>query len=262
MAQGREEGHDVSRTSWNNSEDEALRKVTWMARLVYLQGIRMRMDYATGIAGKTAVISYQSILETLDCSTHTTRPDPIPTKRMLQRSFEALERAGLVEWIKPETGAQQRGIVFRCLLADTQDSVQKQAVPKRYPSGTQKVVPDDISDPATFRLEAVPKRYPSGTQQAVPPLVSGNPEENTPPTPPRGETRKRFVPPTVEQVRAYCLERCNQIDPQQFVDFYAATDWTRGKTKLKDWKAAVRTWERNRADTAAAAASTDDEVWR
>lgn len=60
-----------------------------------------------------------------------------------------------------------------------------------------------------------------------------------------------FVPPTVEDVAAYCKERNNGIDPQQFVDFYEASGWTRGKgTKLKNWKAAVRTWESNRPKAA------------
>lgn len=53
----------------------------------------------------------------------------------------------------------------------------------------------------------------------------------------------RFTPPTVSEVREYCSERKNGIDPQAFVDFYEANGWMRGKTKIKDWKACVRTWE-------------------
>jgi uncharacterized protein YdaU (DUF1376 family) len=56
---------------------------------------------------------------------------------------------------------------------------------------------------------------------------------------------KRFVPPSVSEVKAYCDERRNRVDPQSFVDHYTANGWMRGKTKLKDWRAAVRTWERN-----------------
>ena len=56
----------------------------------------------------------------------------------------------------------------------------------------------------------------------------------------------RFVPPTVEEVVAYCLERQNGIDPQSFVDFYASKNWMVGKTKMSDWKASVRTWEQRR----------------
>ncbi|MFR3791361.1 MAG: hypothetical protein ACLTWO_05445 [Blautia massiliensis (ex Durand et al. 2017)] len=64
-----------------------------------------------------------------------------------------------------------------------------------------------------------------------------------PPTPAQKQG-KRFVPPTVEEVGAYCTERRNLIDPQQFVDFYTANGWTQGHgKKIKDWKACVRTWE-------------------
>ena len=55
----------------------------------------------------------------------------------------------------------------------------------------------------------------------------------------------RFTPPDVNMVRDYCIERNNSVDPQSFVDFYTAKGWMVGKNKMKDWKAAVRTWERN-----------------
>lgn len=53
----------------------------------------------------------------------------------------------------------------------------------------------------------------------------------------------RFTPPSVDQVRDYCLERGNNVDPERFVDFYSTKGWMVGKNKMKDWKAAVRTWE-------------------
>jgi hypothetical protein len=56
----------------------------------------------------------------------------------------------------------------------------------------------------------------------------------------------RFVPPTVEEVMEYCLERQNGIDAQAFVDFYASKGWMVGKSKMSNWKASVRTWEQRR----------------
>lgn len=53
----------------------------------------------------------------------------------------------------------------------------------------------------------------------------------------------RFTPPSVEEVRSYCQERHNHVDPQRFVNFYESKGWMVGKNKMKDWKAAVRTWE-------------------
>ena len=62
------------------------------------------------------------------------------------------------------------------------------------------------------------------------------------PKPPKGA--KRFSPPTVEEVAAYCLERNNGIDAQHFVDYYAQQKWKLSNgNKMADWKAAVRTWE-------------------
>lgn len=54
-----------------------------------------------------------------------------------------------------------------------------------------------------------------------------------------------FVPPTQEQVADYCKLRENKVDPIRWRDFYLSKGWMVGKNKMKDWKAAVRTWERN-----------------
>ena len=55
---------------------------------------------------------------------------------------------------------------------------------------------------------------------------------------------KKFEPPTAEQVREYCQEKGFALDVEAFVDFYASKGWMIGKNKMKDWKAAVRNWER------------------
>lgn len=57
--------------------------------------------------------------------------------------------------------------------------------------------------------------------------------------------RPRFVPPTVEEIRNYCLERNNNVDAEAFFDYYTSKDWYIGKNKMKDWRAAVRNWERH-----------------
>ena len=58
--------------------------------------------------------------------------------------------------------------------------------------------------------------------------------------------RTRFVKPTVAEVQAYCAERKNNIDPQHFWDYYEARGWkVGGRSAMKDWQAAVRTWENN-----------------
>ena len=56
--------------------------------------------------------------------------------------------------------------------------------------------------------------------------------------------RKGFTPPSVAEVREYCEERKNAVDPESFVDFYTSKGWMVGKNKMKDWEAAVRNWEK------------------
>lgn len=61
----------------------------------------------------------------------------------------------------------------------------------------------------------------------------------------KNNKRKRFSPPTIEEVKAYCEERKNNVDAERFVNYYESNGWMVGKSKMKDWKAAVRTWEKN-----------------
>ena len=62
-------------------------------------------------------------------------------------------------------------------------------------------------------------------------------------------TRTRFIPPKIEEVQAYCKERNNNVDAERFIDYYTSNGWMVGKNKMKDWKSAVRTWERNSYST-------------
>jgi len=59
----------------------------------------------------------------------------------------------------------------------------------------------------------------------------------------------KFIRPTLQEVKDYCQERANNIDPEQFIDYYQANGWKVGKNPMKDWKASVRTWERKNKDT-------------
>lgn len=60
----------------------------------------------------------------------------------------------------------------------------------------------------------------------------------------RAPSSRRFTPPSVDEVAAYCRERGNGVDAQRFVDFYASKGWKVGSAGMKDWRAAVRNWER------------------
>ena len=74
----------------------------------------------------------------------------------------------------------------------------------------------------------------------------------------KSEKRKRFTPPSVDEVREYCKERKNGIDPEAFVDYYEARGWKYGQGKpVVDWKAAVRTWEKRKSKDEKAGEKTE-----
>lgn len=85
--------------------------------------------------------------------------------------------------------------------------------------------------------DGTPNETPNGTSDGTHPK-KGKKEKKT--------TGGKFTPPGVGEVRDYCESRQNGIDPQAFVDHYQSNGWMVGKNKMKDWKAAVRTWEARR----------------
>ena len=75
-----------------------------------------------------------------------------------------------------------------------------------------------------------------------------NPNPNTNPNPKESTRVTRFVRPTVEEVRAYCAERGSDVDADKFCSYYDSKGWVVGKSPMKDWHAAVRSWENNGYD--------------
>lgn len=62
---------------------------------------------------------------------------------------------------------------------------------------------------------------------------------------PHSPKRKTFTKPTIDEIQDYCIERNNKVNAEQFYDYYESNGWKVGKNSMKDWKAAVRTWEKN-----------------
>ncbi len=84
---------------------------------------------------------------------------------------------------------------------------------------------------------------------AIPKVTLNKELDNTPKKPAKvekaGPKTKAFEKPTLEEVAAYCTERSNEVDAEGWVNFYTSNGWKVGKNPMKDWKASVRTWERN-----------------
>ena len=83
----------------------------------------------------------------------------------------------------------------------------------------------------------------------------------TPPNPLKGAASGGFQTPTLSEVRDYCNERQNSVDPEEFLDFYTSKGWLIGKTPMKDWKACIRTWEKNQKNKAAPDRYADIDDW-
>lgn len=75
----------------------------------------------------------------------------------------------------------------------------------------------------------------------------------------RTRTNKPFIIPSIEEVQSYCIERDNGIDAEKWIDHYTANGWMVGRNKMKDWKAAVRTWEKNSSSNKAKDVPTKDK---
>jgi predicted transcriptional regulator len=94
-------------------------------------------------------------------------------------------------------------------------------------------------------LTGVVKKFDGGSQKIRHNNIDDNTNNNTTTNRDRGGKK---VPPTLEEVKAYCQERNSPIDPEYFYDYYESLNWMRGKTKVKDWQATLRTWERRERD--------------
>lgn len=116
-------------------------------------------------------------------------------------------------------------------------------------------------------IKGLQKRWGNDTEDSTPYRVPYNPPYKVPLANPIAEKRReeknkekdttsvvskkkptpisRFSVPTLQEVMKYCSERGNSIDPQKFIDFYESKGWLVGKSPMKDWKAAVRNWERS-----------------
>lgn len=119
------------------------------------------------------------------------------------------------------------------LFENTEDAITCLKMATRTDEYTQKLI-RDLGKPALLkqRPDSVPIKSDLIEEKRI--------EENK-----KEEKRKNFIPPTVDQVKSYCDERKNNIDPEHFVDYYLTVGWMRGRAKIKDWKAVIRYWERN-----------------
>lgn len=95
-------------------------------------------------------------------------------------------------------------------------------------------------------------KVPDGSEQSSPNNLNYIPSNNSSYIPSNNNAPSRFVKPTREEISAYCAERGNKVDPEKFLAYYESNGWKVGRNPMKDWKAAVRNWERNSFNSGAA----------
>lgn len=121
-------------------------------------------------------------------------------------------------------------------FSETQNNPSK---PKK--AVEEEVEVEDYISPLSPNGDISPLELPEAEKSENPILSSNQKKEKSCA---KKEIRE-IIPPSLEMVSEYCKERNNNVDPWRFINFYAAKGWMIGKSKMKDWQAAVRTWENN-----------------
>lgn len=136
-----------------------------------------------------------------------------------------------------ETGLARATVIKYLNVMEEAGWISRQ---KRFGKSTVYVA--HVPSSSTAELVRELNHSSSGGELTVVQQTDPNSPLNSPLNSPKGASR--FSPPSIQEVAAYCRERGNQVDAQAFIDHYEANGWMRGKTKIKNWKACVRTWEK------------------
>lgn len=145
--------------------------------------------------------------------------------------------SGSLQYLADWTNSTRQGVV-KCL---------KSLIEKGYIAKADKVIngvkfceyrATKFNGVCNSVVQGMQQSCTGGVQQSLPNNLDIDNLENK-------KVYTRFVKPTLEEVTAYCLERGKGVDPQKWYDHYSANGWMVGKNPMKDWKAAVRTWERS-----------------
>lgn len=155
---------------------------------------------------------------------------PYASQKQIRNALEKLESEGLIQTGNFNDMAYDRTLWYaftekgKCIMQKGQMDYAETA---NGLCQNGKPIPDNDTDKKTDNNTYMGKQAPE--KQGV---------EN------RGVENKRFKAPTLDEVLNYCKERKNGVNAQRFIDYYTANGWKVGRNPMKDWKAAVRTWER------------------
>ncbi len=151
--------------------------------------------------------------------------------------------SGSLQYLADWTNSTKQG-VMKCLKSLAEKELIKKE--DEYISGVKfcRYYATELNTVLNKVERGMQQSLTGGMQQSLPNTIDADNTSENSKRNNRGSA-SRFTPPTVEEVRAYCSERKNFVDAERFVDYYSSNGWMVGKNKMKDWKAAVRTWEEN-----------------
>lgn len=160
---------------------------------------------------------------------------PYMSAKQIRLAIEKLKEADLIATANYNTSVYDRTLWYA--LTDKAISIFRNSkidLPKRENVKSQKgepipdIVPDKIPDIDNKEIDISTLHSDISLKE--------NPKKSA----------KRFVKPSLEEVRAYCIERGNSVNPESFINYYESNGWiVGGKAPMKDWKASVRYWETN-----------------
>lgn len=167
------------------------------------------------------------------------------TKTTMYKYMNALVEGGVVKKEQTYTGNLKSKVIYKI----THEVTTNTRIPKISEANRDK---PSISEKIGIRAHGISSESERNINNTNINNINNNnnkyicvqPEVATPPESTPKKKTSRFIPPTEEEVKQYCLENGYALDTQRFVDFYECKGWMVGKNKMKDWKAAVRTWVR------------------
>lgn len=155
---------------------------------------------------------------------------------------ESQKYSGSLQYIVDWTGSTKRGV-----LNALKSLIEKGLIAKKenYINGVKfceyyatEFTPGELLDISGELNCTIPdEKCAGGGEKSSPNNIDRNYSNN--------KEKNSFAKPTLDEVKAYCAERKSPVDPQRFYDYYSANGWKVGKNPMKDFRAAVRLWERN-----------------
>lgn len=194
------------------------------------------------------VIAFEDWLET--------NPLEITTQILWYRLIAIANKSGWPEWFTVANitlQAKTGGITKATLIKHRNFLAQKKLIiylsQGKQQAGKYKLLSVGLINEPNLEPNLIPNPIPKCIPNSIPLFKLNETKQikelKEPPLySPKGE-RTHFKSPKLEEVIAYCEERKNNVDAGKWYDFYVSKGWMIGKTKMKDWKAAVRTWERS-----------------